>query len=887
MNNLGKASVKVELLQSAPNVSKKVLKYGFDATAAGWDQLQNSAYFRPFFMENVALNDGTLSVCFPVRRKYYFNNLMTLKGRSTVNASATPPYIFFTESMAREGVVDEIIREGGYNEYSAIRSKWDSSSIPTSYKGPIWEDNPHNNQAPPSDWITIKSFVQSLVGEKVEVPPISYGGEDLTDKDTSGLWWLEQDVVEDGLWWMVESEPFLTINMPFWTTIRKLENPPKRVNNEQAHATMFVISLGIGNSDNGAGSIDICISENARPRIIHYINGGRKYFTMNNSQYASEQKIPRIEAEFEYDLSKLWEDDNKIEVGVMTVAGRLVIFFNKTYFIYTAVQNKNENEKQGTIREVVIPSGAIRIFGTNIKAAINVSPMTFAPRGIMALGIQRLPKNLGSVKTTSGKEVRAEYSGVDNKGETNGSVCLVPNEANGTAFGVDCKDFIGPATGSKGMGDSKTEISHPTGFGFHRQGVIYFNSAEALSVTKSDGDFYILIMKPEHTYITLKRGENDYTYTTYTVPYGGTPYYFRLKGGYDDSPEEGAPIGEDVTKDVISVEHSFDLDDYFMISANASVALYNKNGKYDYLKTQQYPITISFGWNNTNIKKFTGLVVSTTNSEVPGKEIITLECQDYMFVLRNTPIVNSPYFDGMILFYAAKYLAQMAGIGNIYQDWENTDEYFLPSGYAFTKPRFKYPSTQMIYECIKDVVQRGEATAYFDSDGDFHVKKLPGGLFSEEASQSVKATFFRNPDNDEVAAIVLDEKNEEYSLRDTVNTVSIISVEKNDRNYIFYNTQAIGDEDRLQYRRILMIDEGALGDVESVTAWAEDLKKRVFYPIRKISFKTTGFISNNIQPLDFVTVDNNEYRVIGIRNSYMAESNDFNCEYTCEWLGGA
>jgi len=84
----------------------------------------------------------------------------------------------------------------------------------------------------------------------------------------------------------------------------------------------------------------------------------------------------------------------------------------------------------------------------------------------------------------------------------------------------------------------------------------------------------------------------------------------------------------------------------------------------------------------------------------------------------------------------------------------------------------------------------------------------------------------------------------------------------------------------------MLIDQPALGDIDTVTAWTEDLAERVFYPIRKTAFKTVGGAST-LKPFDFVTVDGLEYRLLGMTRKYSANNNDFINEYNVEWLAGA
>jgi hypothetical protein len=74
--------------------------------------------------------------------------------------------------------------------------------------------------------------------------------------------------------------------------------------------------------------------------------------------------------------------------------------------------------------------------------------------------------------------------------------------------------------------------------------------------------------------------------------------------------------------------------------------------------------------------------------------------------------------------------------------------------------------------------------------------------------------------------------------------------------------------------------------MEVAKAWAEELGKRVFYPIRKSAFKTVGAKGGIVQPLDLIIVDGLEYRVTAINRSYSAENNSYTSEYNVEWLGG-
>jgi hypothetical protein len=279
------------------------------------------------------------------------------------------------------------------------------------------------------------------------------------------------------------------------------------------------------------------------------------------------------------------------------------------------------------------------------------------------------------------------------------------------------------------------------------------------------------------------------------------------------------------------------------------------------------------------------MIISTSSSEKPGQEELVLTCQDYMYILKNYPIVNSPFYDGMVLFYAVENVVRRSGINTVYNAWDNTDQYYLPAGYAFTNPAVKFEDTQPLYECAKFMLERGEAVMYFDPHGICYVKKLPGGLYSAAAGEPVVAYFTRDPNSTSGAYVILDEKNVEYDYSDTVNRIVIASLERDTRNAILYTKSAGPSDDKLLYRRIAYEEQAALGGYDVVVARADELAQRVFSTIRKTSFKTTDF-NSVIYPLSFIVVDQDEFRLIGLTRTYSAESNDFVMEFNAEWLGG-
>jgi hypothetical protein len=588
----------------------------------------------------------------------------------------------------------------------------------------------------------------------------------------------------------------------------------------------------------------------------------------------------------QYDIepSKLLTDEQHIEIGFMTAGGKLIVFVNKNLMIYTRIQHSpSVPDDLGIIKECKIGAGKIRIYGSNVQASINVCPMTFAPLSVMAFEIPVMETTgPDGIETTAG----LIYHGINNKGEYDGTVARIPQEPEvpGVLYGVDCEFFH----------DATSRYDAPYGFGFHEQGEVRFIEGKLTgSLATVAPGLYVLIMQPSNedlimqSTVTNADGTSSIVSTPYSIPNWGCPYFFRMKGVYQDLTPPPPPVFRETIPEVISIHETMQASDFFHVERTANIVVYNKGGHYDYLREAQYGIRISWGWNcdpdNPPTRTFTGIVIGVNSGEVAGKEIIEIQCQDYMYILRNMPIINSPFYDGMIDHYAIADMAERAGIVTTIPNWYGQiDQYFLNAGYAITQPAVRYTGTQMLYDCMIDVVKRSESYIYFDEDGNFHVTRLPGGLFGEGSHNLVMADFTRDPNG---TSVILDEKNVEYSTDSSFNEISVLTMDRNTRNPIIVAKQASGIN-ILQFKKTHLIDQPAFGSKSA--AWVQLLRmaEREFYPIRKISFKTAGNIDSLLRVFDFIIVDGDEFRLLSINRNYNAESNDFTADYNAEWLYG-
>jgi len=855
MGNLGKAHVRVSIYNRLPHIDMEASKFNFDITAYNWRSIQNSPFLPPLLTEQVSDDLDSFAACFPSKRKYYVNNFLSF-GDGTSNAPSVPtdPFILFNvidfSKLDNQGLPLALFKE--YDEYNLKQPYEYSEDTPPDYIGPKWASIAQSGIAIPNDRLAIKQWEEWLTtttgagsAEQVAENLAAQSAAETTIK-LDVVYFLNQEVVRDGLWWGVESSDFLDENMPFWVTLKIAQSPASR-----NHDTVFIISLGVEPSSEQQ-SYDIYISRDNKPRIIDYYKG------RDARSAAGAEGPPVIEKEFDVDLSRVLYSQEDIEIGVMTIAGRLVVWVNQVPLIYTRV-DKSPGDDGGTLKECKIAKGKMRVYGTNVQASINVCPMVFASKSVMALPIPTISRDANQTE-------EIQYKGVTSKDEYSGPVCVLPKESEtfGILYGVDCQKY-----------EDEVGSVNPSGIGFHKQGVVKFKKAESFGVTSlPSSDFYVLEMKPQ----TVTVGEVD-------LPYGGAPYFFRLKGGAEKPHDVEAGINI-TTQDVMSASETISAPDMFHAEANASVTLYNKGGKFDFLRDKQYGVRIEWGWDDYEQRTFTGVIVGTTTSEVPGKETITLQCEDYMHILKSTPIVNSPFYDGMVAYYALEDLGNRASLLGFTKDWEDEDDYFLPSGYSFSKPLMRFTSTQMIFECMINIVQRFEAFIYFDKDGKLHVNKLPGGLFSVGAATAATASFTRNPESSP-DRVILNEKALDYNFASTSNRISIFTVDRDTRNAIIYTRSARGNENKITFRRVHMIDQAALGGIEAARTWVERLAKRLFWPIRKTNFVAIGSSDVSVAKIfDFIQVDGDEFRVMSVSKKYNAESNDFTNEYGVEWAGG-
>ena len=964
MKNYGKVDCLVEVGDRLPFLKRENRIINFELSARMWEHIiKMSKYFKPLLMEHLEDDNSAVEALYPAKRKYYINNYIEGGGwtpspsdsasdsASDSDSDSASKYIMWTpveiapgasdstsdsgsttsststgtgstgESDDNLGVIKEVALTYPYRSFylpnsdvcTAGNDNYNAKSC-DNLRGATWFNAFYEAQAAPNDLDKIvksKAWAARIIGDLPDNHQLSDAEVNEQDKKLPKLGYAYQSKALDGLMYCIESEHFLSENMPFWLNLKRTKASPTGLE----HETLIIISIGIGSgADSGSESesgdsdtpteksaeggvaqeYDLILRNNSKPELIDYWwgrNGDKKGALETNDTVSDSEEsggeqsaeIPEVNRTiFSKDLSKILREKEDIEIGFMTVAGRLVIFVNDVPLIYTRL-----NPHTGKLMEAKIADAKIRVYGTNSQMAINASAMTFAPLAACAFSIPSL-RDIKGEPLQDGDGNDLKYQRV-NEFDVFSDEPLIYLPAELTSkirplFGCDCymyKDI----NGEVGAGG---EIK---GFGFHQDGYVMFQKAGPAPRSADGGesgfDYWVLQLAPWN----MKTGKKGWDITN-----GGTPYFFRVRGSAKIE-EEKEPEWEDISEDTISISQDDSLEnDYTMNVKKLDLTLYNKGGKYDYLRDEQRAIKVSWSWcdDADYVTTFTGLTLSASIIENPGKELINVRCQDTTWVLKQMPIINSPYFDGMYSYAAIEYLLKMAGIFDFVVINPIKDAYFLPSGYGINDPKVKYPPEKTLFDCIQDIAQRDQSHFYFDGEGQAHLYRIPGGLFFDTGGLAVDAEFTRNPNNPGNKLVILDEKSVEYRNTSTVNQIRILTVDRSTRVPIFYmvNADSAGlnpapNPNALLFRKTYYRYYAALGGKASAKLHAHDLGKRMFYPIMGTSFSVVGFDGQlELKTIAYIQIDGDSFRVTSVKRTYSADTNDYKTEITAEWLFG-
>jgi hypothetical protein len=602
-----------------------------------------------------------------------------------------------------------------------------------------------------------------------------------------------------------------------------------------------------------------------------------------------------------------------LNFGIMPCIGKLVVFSDTSYFIYSRITSKVDSTTNQTsppeFDPFILKSDTINVFGSNCTATVCVSAMEFEDKGLAVpsiygagvYGSAKRDQKYGIYQTSSSTTNTTKIIDLDKEYPR---YYLFKGNGGQMCIGASCEkwgtDNFEPLAKT---GDFLKLHDPPRGNIF----VTWEKSKE------KPNDWNVMNIRMEPTNIVQTKGEegstgvSDFKLDSATVLKSGTPFLYRLRGYYDGnetSTTSNSPLCTSYS--IVSLNDKYECQEVYSASQSVDVTLYLDDDLRSQvqLDKKSYGVKIYLSWITSNAKIqdpfFTGVTLDTSFSEIAGKETITIHCEDYMRILADNVILNSPFYDGQDWFDSIVDIATMGGIEIKKDDTNETTRYYLPSGYSFQEPRMKFPQNQTLKDCITDITKLCEKVVYFNAVGELHCTYLQGGLAFSGAGVNISDDFkfYRDPSKND-ANIILDEKKLEKLIGSTVNQVFVTSIDRGsglplvvshvqDRNIpTDWNTtstyKAVTDGIVPPYKKILFYEQNAFGNLQATQNWVAMIIERVYKVPSRISFKT--ITSQIIPPLTFIMVDGKKFRTTSCNRSYNAEDNSLVTTISAEWLG--
>jgi hypothetical protein len=844
MINYGIATPQVKLLSSLPNI-EPISSYNFFVSAHEWIQYANSPYLKPILLEKIVIDpdtedpeEGNFAVIFPARRKKRVPNVILSDSEAQAAFAArlrADGDLFFewkivnlteeNNNQAEHGIhipklLKTLIENNRKTGISDLAGTIDSQVVISGSRTALFKNEQDLYKVSYNDKEILEVFTEYF--------DLDLSGVENIDENNN-YFVITQVNVLSPVWWYLESTP-LPANTPFYLTFNRYEN------DDPKNPVVIVISLGVGTNDR----IDVILSNDANPRVIDY-------GTLDANGEATVKIFPN-------DFARISDTQRYIEFACMNFGTKICFWVNNQPLIYGRTIGGSNQDISNKPREIQIQAGPIRVWAQNVAGKIHMDLMTFSKYGIMSFTVPEAYDMNGSpIKN---------WAGFLPDGTTGTSIAAIPNGQDGAFSGVDCAVFeVNSELGVSGLPEDyfgKRIFSDETnGFG-------------SIKIEKFviDNVYYIKFETYQYSSAT-----DDLAYL-----YNKAPILYQLRGGATVPVEVEDAKTVDVSMYVMTLSENMQANDYHSANRNASITLYNPGGIFDVLGQYQTGCEISWGYNGSTFRTLTGLVVAASKTDNPGSETITLSVEDYMYILQSNPIVNSPFYDGMVDYYAVKDIARIGGVIEPLYDREG-DEYFLPAGYSFTKPAMKFPAQQNLLECITTVCKKFESFVYFDATGRMHFDGLPGGLFAMGGRDSLVRLNQTSDANDSV----LDSLTINYSLRDTVSNIVSLTVSRVDRTPMLAHIAA--PQNRLLFKKTAYYDEAALGDMVSQQLQIAKIGLRAFQNTREASAKTVLATAAHFTalPFDYMEIAGQKFRIFEINKSYEANQNTCTIEFKGRW----
>lgn len=900
MKDFGKARAKVLIKDTLPNIEDNQYVEGRDFVASddgAWLSSKSATDLKTYNMERINIGNeqkyqdslgSIFGAIFPKKSYWQIPNFMT--GHTVPSGILPKQRAEWKVPEDPLGSVEKVSELGESSEayWNPIRlylssehedQAWHTGpDYPVEYSGPRWG----------TVFIDKEGVVdENMVNSKIAgaVPAGTAEGDDdktVFDRKSTAV----KQETSGSTYWGVECGASIDTMIPFYITVDR----ERFSGGDKSTAIVIrIIDSADGfytGTETTSESFDLVISENKGVELIDYGN----IITLTDDD--GESFMPTtVSLDFGNDIAL----EKHLRIGFLPVLGRLAVFINDVPNVYQRSRVDDDNTGSSfDFKAIEFKAEKIQVWGTNCQARVSLSAMSFFS------GHMQLP--IGPAQDENGNyNLNWEDIGI-------GMPNNLSSDEEGSSAECCCQKIFKDGAALSFPDDIDEEYGEKCANPMGKVAIVLSKSK------KEDAKYLKLAMIGTHLKWkwgdTVEATENHESgsITDISVPWGGPPFLFRLRGTKTEvangtgggptpptPPTSGGSSTEDVSEDVISITRRFEEStENSLVQQTAEIVLYNDGGAHADLLKKGKGVQIWMGWEDVGggeptRKVFTGISLGGQRTEVAGREAISLHCEDYMRILEDTRILNSPYYDGMDAFDVIFDLAERAGITAIDDTPANDDErYFLPAGYSFNNPKAKFPKKTSVKEAISQISQAATCVVYFDENGEFHWEALQGGLLLDNGDIEVvdDGKYYRDPASAESEGwnIILDEFQADYLVGEAINKLYVWSIDRASGQFISHpEPEAEDSENVLPYKKIGFIDQPALGSIAAVRTQASRLAKRLYATPTKVNFSTVT--KAKITPLSFITVDDTLFRVNNFSETLDASNNSFTATITGEWYG--
>lgn len=768
----------------------------------------------------------------------------------------------------------------------APASNSNSTLYPSHYVGPRWSVSRGPKIVTPVD----NSDTEENP-EETPAPDNQDGTEEEATADDFSTSIATQESICQDVWWTIETTSLSSneTGMPFYVQVKM----PRPLASNQP--TFF--ALRVGNLSQS--------SQESEPKdvidLVFVEGGSAMLYDLGMIVEKSDEdgKKWTEPASVQLPQNIAW-DGNVHTIEFVPLAGRLCISIDGWDYLYTRVDAAaSGNSSGGTGDNPALTKGTllffieykqIRAIGSNSMADISLGSVIFPLKTTLPT---MMPGGFNPMTNSSDIDLSGSESGLNDDPKDVAMVQLPDNRNETTILGAFAKTSDGKnLTADDFWGSAASDHMHG------EVNMLLVDNAKGKTTKNAPSSkHYVIQLVSEKSEFGDAKAENKKRPTL-------CPVWFRARGvSSADTKKPTSPPAIVVDDDIIELNQSFTSPDRYHITHSVDLILYNEGGQYDSLCEKSSAIQVGFAWEgqdnglgsvdmgvgasgDVESVIFTGVVLNGSKILSAGKELVSLHCEDYMFILEATLVINSPYYDGMDGF---NIVYDMASKANITAEDDTGggegERFFVPSGYSFLEPVKRYDPKSSVKECILDVCSMGSKVVFFDGDGILHYSHIQGGVGFTTPADGIDAatSYISDPDGASDKELILDEKRTEVKLNSVVNNIFIKSVDKTQRAIIMMNDMAELDEDILSYKKIMYASMPALGSFAAVAEQIERLKTRVYKPIRGITIKTADDLP--LFPMTFMKVDGDMYRIMGVSRSIRVDDNSISTSITGEWMG--